>query len=81
MEILENEFWIAVRKTHEWNMFPPDLTKEYIINIFDDGNEKYHEVLNIWYKYGQWRDKIALVNSDNPKIRIESISVWKVLSK
>lgn len=61
------------------NYFNPDHTQSYMINTFDDGNERFQQYPNSWCKYGEWRGKVALVNAVNPKFRIESISEWKTL--
>ena len=62
-----------------WTYFEPDHTQSYMINTFDDGNQRFEQYTNSWLKYGEWRGKVALVNAINPTIRIESISEWKTL--
>ena len=62
----------------EWNLYKPNETKIYEINTFDDGNEKYERLLNEWLIIGDWRGKVRLVNRENRKIIISSISRWKV---
>jgi len=44
-------------------MYQPNINKEYKILVFDDGNEKYIDYNNKWYIYGDWKGKVALVNS------------------
>ena len=62
----------------EWNLYKSNETKIYEINTFDDGNEKYERLLNEWLIIGDWRGKVRLVNRENRKIIISSISRWKV---
>jgi hypothetical protein len=50
----------------------------FTINVFDDGNERYKDYKNEWSLSGRWRGKISLVNKDDPNIKIDSISAWKV---
>jgi hypothetical protein len=78
---IEDEFWKCIRRNFEWNMYPPDLSQEYIIRVFDDGNERYKEYENGWYKYGEWLGKVALVNKYNNLITIGSISLHKIYKK
>ncbi len=63
----------------KWNYFEPEQSVTYMINTFDDGNQRFEQYPNSWFKYGEWRGKVALVNALNPTIRIESISEWKTL--
>ncbi len=60
---------------NDWIFFTP--SQKYYVNTFDDGNQKYECVPNVWLLYGTWRDKVALVNQANRNVRIESISSWK----
>ena len=76
--MLEDQFWSGIRSTFNWNMYSPDESKEYIIQVFDDGNEKYQEYNNSWYIYGDWKGKVAVVNSSNRSITIGSISFHKL---
>jgi hypothetical protein len=62
----------------EWNLYKPNEAKIYEINTFDDGNEKYQQFTNEWLFIGEWRGKVRLVNRENRKIIISSISRWKV---
>jgi len=63
----------------EWNLYQPDLNNPLCVNIFDDGNQKYKSNTNIWYKVGDWKEKICLLNKDE-RVFIYSISSWKVSS-
>ena len=63
----------------EWTYFKPDESLIYTINTFDDGNQRFQQHPNSWFKYGEWRGKIALVNKSNTSVRIESISEWKTM--
>ena len=61
-----------------WIYYEPRSGEEYSIRVFDDGNDRYAEYVNVWHKYGEWRDKVAIVNSVDMRVRIESISAWKL---
>ena len=61
-----------------WIYYEPRSDEEYSIRVFDDGNDRYSEYVNVWHKYGEWRDKVAIVNSVDMRVRIESISAWKL---
>ena len=54
-----------------------------IINVFDDGNQKYEMYPNKWimieYMFGG--GKVKLKNFHYPDIIIGSISTWKLLLK
>lgn len=63
---------------NDWTIYSPKTNIVYEINTFDDGNGEYEKYPNIWYIYGNWRDKIALVNKTDNNIQIGSISSWKV---
>ena len=62
----------------DWIYYEPRLGEEYSIRVFDDGNERYAGYVNSWHKYGEWRGKVALVNSVDRTVRVESISEWKL---
>ena len=62
----------------EWNIYKPNETKIYEINTFDDGNEKYQQFVNEWLMIGEWLGKVRLINLENKKIIIHSISRWKI---
>ena len=65
----------------DWIYYEPRLGEEYSIRVFDDGNERYAGYVNSWHKYGEWRGKVALVNSVDRAVRMESISAWKLDSR
>ena len=52
----------------------------YIINVFDDGNEKYQYYPNKWVIIDTMYDggKVRLQNKINSEIIINSISRWKI---
>ena len=64
-----------------WIYYEPRSDEEYSIRVFDDGNDRYSEYVNVWHKYGEWRGKVAIVNSVDTRVRIESISAWKLDSR
>ena len=76
MDFQEDNFWTAVHE--KWNLFPPDTNKLYQIIEFDDGNTEYRYYSNQWHIYGDWKEKVALVNKSDNNIRIGSISLWKI---
>jgi hypothetical protein len=63
----------------EWNFFTPNIQEKYKINIYDDGNKKYEQYVNEWLLFGHWRGKCALVNANKSDIKINSISLWKII--
>ncbi len=65
----------------EWNLYKPNEAKIYEINTFDDGNEKYQQFVNEWLMIGEWLGKVRLINLENKKIIIHSISRWKIDDK
>jgi len=77
----EDEYWKGVRTSFGWNMFSPDIKVIWEVNIFDDGNVRMERVPNTWIIYGEWKDKVALLNTTNPNTRIPSISMWKIKQK
>ena len=74
----ENEFWTSLRHRNGWKMTPVNMEERYTIAVFDDSNETCERYANVWHIYGEWRGKVALVNTENWTVRIESISAWKV---
>ena len=64
-----------------WVYYEPLEGEEYSIRVFDDGNDRYAEYVNVWHKYGEWRGKVAIVNSVDRTVRIDSISAWKLDSR
>ena len=65
----------------ECNLYKPNEAKIYEINTFDDGNEKYQQFVNEWLMIGEWLGKVRLINRENKKIIIHSISRWKIDNK
>ncbi len=60
--------------------FVPERSNHvFTIIVFDDGNDKYKDCKNEWSLSGRWRGKVSLVNKDDPCIKIDSISAWKVI--
>jgi hypothetical protein len=58
------------------------LVKEdlYFIRVFDDGNQKYKNLINEWLIYSiLGHGKVSLINI-NGKDKINSISAWKINS-
>ena len=58
------------------------LVKEdlYFIRVFDDGNQKYKNLINEWLIYSiLGHGKVSLINI-NCKDIIKSISAWKINS-
>jgi hypothetical protein len=57
------------------------MSATYAIQVFDDGNQQYENISNIWHitdtvKRG---GKLILKNVEDPSIIINTISAWKVL--
>jgi hypothetical protein len=48
-------------------------------NRYDDGNQVYEQYENKWFMFGSCRGKCALVNGDKSDIKINSISLWKII--
>ena len=63
----------------EWIFFTPNLQDIYEIYAYDDGNQSYEQYVNKWTINGKWRGKRALINIENPLIKISSISRWKIM--
>jgi hypothetical protein len=63
-----------------WHFFGVDKSVVYEITNFDDGNDVYQKYINKWYIYGSWRGKVAIINAEDPNIRLASISKWKLLN-
>lgn len=62
----------------DWFFFTPNTQKIYYITVYDDGNQAYEQYVNEWLITGKWLGKRALVNVQNPSIKIDSISKWKL---
>ena len=41
----------------------------------EDLEDKYH---NEWIIFGEWEDKVALFNDQEPTVILKSISAWKI---
>jgi len=65
--------------TMDWVYYAADKSEEYSVEEFDDGNACYSQYANVWYKCGEWRGKVSLVNKFDESIKIGSISLWKVI--
>ncbi len=65
-------------KKMDWKYYEPKTDVEYSINTFDDGNDEYKYYTNVWYVYGNWLGKVAIVNKRDKTMRIKSISAWKL---
>ena len=53
--------------------------KTYIINTYDDGNEKYKSYTNLWTIIAtNKRGKVQVMNDTNTNVIINSISEWKL---
>ncbi len=57
------------------------MTSTYKIHVFDDGNQKYEQISNIWHITDTVKSggKLILKNVQDPSIIINTISAWKVL--
>tara|TARA_B110000438_G_scaffold303369_1_gene364532 strand:+ start:5494 stop:5712 length:219 start_codon:yes stop_codon:yes gene_type:complete len=57
------------------------MTSTYKIQVFDDGNQEYEQISNIWHITDtvQRGGKLILRNVQDPSIVINTISAWKVL--
>ena len=62
-----------------WVYFDTEKDKKFEIIQFDDGNENYEHLKNVWYLCGTWKGKVKLLNVDNYTM-IRRISRWKILS-
>ncbi len=50
------------------------------ISVFDDGNQIYQKYENIWVVFDSFANggKLRLVNAKDDKVKLYSISTWKV---
>lgn len=55
------------------------MTSTYKIQVFDDGNQEYEQISNIWHITDtvQRGGKLILRNVQDPSIVINTISAWK----
>jgi hypothetical protein len=65
----------------EWTFVPPNESQVLMINVFDDGNERFEQYENEWILFGTWMGKIALYNKNQSSIILQSISKWKTINK
>ncbi len=75
----EGNYWKGVRETHGWDMHIPDNNVCWQVKTFDDGYENMKKYTNMWFTYGKWKGKVAIINIEHPHIRIPSISLWKMI--
>ena len=64
-----------------WTYVPPNESQVLMINVFDDGNERFEQYENEWILFGTWMGKIALYNKNQSSIILQSISKWKTINK
>ena len=64
-----------------WTFVPPNESQVLMINVFDDGNERFEQYENEWILFGTWMGKIAIYNKNQPSIILRSISKWKTINK
>ena len=62
----------------KWILYEPDYDKPHSIIVFDDGNDRFKSLKNIWFICGEWKGKVRMIHSDKKTI-IQSISRWKVI--
>jgi hypothetical protein len=57
------------------------MTSTYKIQVFDDGNQEYEQISNIWHITDTVKSggKLILKNVKDPSIVINTISAWKVV--
>jgi hypothetical protein len=64
----------------EWTFVIPNYETKYVIQNFDDVNEKYEMYDNNWIIFGVWKGKAAVFNYTDPTIILKSISRWKLVN-
>ena len=72
------QIYLQKKLCNDWKYIVLNFECPIQINVFDDGNEKYKELDNIWYIFGECGGKVALCNAINPTTILRSISLWKV---
>jgi regulator of replication initiation timing len=72
------QIYLQKKLCNDWKYIIPDFERPVQIKVFDDGNEKYKQLDNIWYIFGESRGKVALCNAFNPATILRSISFWKI---
>jgi len=73
MKGLREQLW-----NNEWTYVIPNFETKYVIQNFDDVNEKYEKYDNNWIIFGIWKGKVAVFNNEDPSIILKSISRWKL---
>ena len=61
-----------------WSFYKVDKKYYYKIIIYD-GFEKYIDIKNKWYLIGDSSGRLILENSENKKIIIDYIDIWKTI--
>ena len=74
---INEDFWENIYKIRDWNIYNNPKPALVYVTCFDDGNDKYKIYKNKWNIFGEWREKVALVNAEN-NIKIPSISLHKI---
>ena len=72
------QIYLQKKLCNDWKYIVLNFECPIQINVFDDGNEKYKELDNIWYIFGECGGKVALCNAINPTTILRSISLWKI---
>ena len=72
------QIYLQEKLCNNWKYIIPNFERPVQIREFDDGNEKYNQLDNIWYIFGESRGKVALCNATYPNIIVRSISLWKI---
>ena len=75
---MTEEIWRTVYKNDGWNVYNNPRPQPIEITTFDNNSEKYKEYINIWNIIAEKNHKLALINSDNNRVRIPSISRWNI---
>ena len=73
-----NENYKRQLLNNEWEFVFPNLEEKYMINTFDDGNERFESNENKWIVFGKWKEKRAIFNLNNSEIILKSLSNWKI---
>lgn len=55
-----------------------NINSTFSIFVFDDGNEKYEKLPNVWRIIKTGKGKCSIVN-EKENVTIQSISEWKLL--
>ena len=72
------QIYLQKKLCNDWKYIVLNFERPVQIKVFDDGNEKYKELDNIWYIFGECGGKVALCNAINPTTILRSISLWKI---